>query len=223
MQYCQKCKINIRGNKTKCPLCQGRLSQSPENPAFPSIKKNTMTTLSIIKIATFCFLTLEIVMASVWFLAEHELKCPIPWAWLVMVGAVVVWVDLLLAIYLRNNVMKIITMEAYIAMIVDYGIDRMTGFLGWSVIWMIPATFIGLGLATALIGIIGKLKLENYIIYLLVDTVFCMFQIIPVLHGTNSFGWPAVICMALYLILAAGTIVFKFNELKNASAKYFNV
>ena len=52
---------------------------------------------------------------------------------------------------------------------------------------------------------------------------FCMFQIIPLALGQNHFEWPAVICMALYLILAVGAVVFRFRDLKNASAKYFNV
>lgn len=223
MQYCPKCRINIRGKKTRCPLCQGQLIREPEDPAFPAMKKNPVTSFSIIRITTFAFLCLEIVMATTALLAFRELGHTLSWVPLVMIGGVIAWVDMLLAIYLRNNVMKIITVEAYIAMVIDYIIDRMTGFFGWSVIWMIPVTFLGLAAATLSIGKGAHLRLEDYIIYLAADMFFCMFQIIPLALGQNHFEWPAVICMALYLILAVGAVVFRFRDLKNASAKYFNV
>lgn len=223
MQYCPKCKIEIRGNKSCCPLCQGQLTKEPENPAFPTLHRSKVTGFSIIRMATFLFLVLEIVMGTMGYLAEHELRHPLPWVSLVMIGSVVAWVDLILAMYLRNNIMKIITFEVYVAMVIDYVIDRITGYHGWSVIWMIPATFFGLAIVTVCIGRIRKMRLEDYIFYLAVDAVLCMLQVVPILHGHNAFEWPAVICMACYLILAAGAVVFRFHDLKNASAKYFNV
>lgn len=223
MLYCAKCKIYIRGSKTRCPLCEGKLTGTPEDPAFPTLKRSGVSSFSILRVSTFVFLVLEIVMGAVWFLSSHELKVRLPWVPLVMLGGVVGWVDLVLAMYLRNNVMKIITVQAYVAMIIDFAIDRMTGFLGWSYTWMIPMTFLGLAAATFGIGMGAKLRLEDYVIYLLIDTVFCMLQLIPVIGNWSSFLWPSVICMALYLIMAAGTVVFRFRALKNASAKYFNV
>lgn len=223
MQYCPKCRIQIRGNKRCCPLCQGQLTQTAEDPAFPALKKSPVTSFSIMRFATFIFLTLEIVMAATGYLAEHQAGLSLSWVPLVMIGAVVAWVDLILAMYLRNNVMKIITVEAYIAMVIDYIIDRMTGFYGWSVIWMIPATFAGLVVVTVMIGKLARLRLEDYVIYLLADGVLCLTQIIPIIHGHNSFEWPAVICMAGYLIGAVAMVVFRYHDLKSASAKFFNV
>ena len=175
------------------------------------------------KVATFLFLTIEIVMGAVGLLAAHELGHGLAWVPLVMIGAVNAWADLLLAMYLRNNAMKIVTAEVYVAILVDVWIDKLTGFHGWSIIWMIPATFVGLAIVTLCIGAAAKLRLEDFIIYLAIDTVFCMMQIIPIMKGWNHFIWPAAICMVLFLILAAGTLVFRFWDLKNASAKYFNV
>ena len=223
MQYCPKCKVNIRGNKAGCPLCQGHLTQTPEDPAFPVLKRNKVTSITIIRVSAFAFLTLEIIMAAIWYLSAHELGHGFPWVPIVMAGGVAGWVDLLLALYLRNNVLKIITAETYIAMVIDLVIDRMTGFIGWSVIWMIPVTFIGLAAATLSIGMGTRMRLEDYIIYLAADAVFCMLQIIHILNGMNHFIWPAAICIVLYMIMTAGALVFRSRDLKNASAKYFNV
>ena len=60
MQYCPKCKIQIRGNKACCPLCQGKLTKDPQDPAFPALKHRIVTSFSIIKVSTFLFLVLEL-------------------------------------------------------------------------------------------------------------------------------------------------------------------
>lgn len=223
MQTCQKCKINIRGNKAICPLCQSKLTGEPENPAFPTIKHNRVTSFTIIRIAVFFFFVVEICMGAAWFLAKHEQGKNLFWVPLVMAGTVVALADLVVTIYLRNNILKIITFEVYVAILVDLAIDVHFGFAGWSVVFVIPFSFIGLGAATISIGMASKMKSEDFVIYLVLDTIFSLFQIIPILRGNNYFEWPAVICMALYLILAAGMFLFHSRELKNASAKYFNV
>ncbi|MCI2049299.1 MAG: DUF6320 domain-containing protein [Lachnospiraceae bacterium] len=223
MQYCPKCRIQIRGHKKCCPLCQGRLTGEPEDSPFPVVRKSLLTGIGLIRIATFIFLASEIAMGTAAFLATSAAHHPIPWIPIVMTGGVVVWLDLVVAFNLRNNILKIITFEAYIAMIIDYVIDRMTGFAGWSVVWMIPATFLGLAVVTLAIGKAAKLHLEDYIIYILFDTLFSMLQIIPIVRGQNHFEWMAVVCMALYLILFTATLIFRFSELRNATEKFFNV
>ena len=223
MQYCPKCKIQIRGNKACCPLCQGKLTKDPQDPAFPALKHRIVTSFSIIKVSTFLFLVLEIIMGTIGYLGKYELNKSLPWVSLVMIGALVAWVDLIVAMYLRNNILKIVTVEVYVAMIIDYVIDVYTGFGGWSVMWMIPATFFGLAFVTVCIGRMTRMRLEDYIFYLATDALLCMLQMIPMAQGRNAFEWPAVICMAIYLILAAGAVIFRFRDLKNASAKYFNV
>lgn len=223
MLYCPKCKINIRGNKKCCPLCQSTLTGEPEDPAFPTIKRSKVTRFSIIRLSTFIFTVFEIVIGVTYYLAAHELDRRISWIPLVMIGAVICWLDVIIAIYLRNNIIKIITYEAYIAMIADYIIDLKKGFYGWSVNWMIPCTFFGLAIVTICLGKGEKLLLADYMIYLISDAALCMLQLIPLFTDQNSFEWPAVICMAFYVILAVAALLFVPHEVKNASAKYFNI
>lgn len=223
MQYCPKCRINIRGNKARCPLCQGHLEGMPENAAFPSLRKPGISARSIVKMSTFCFLTIEIIMCAIWFLTSYNYHTTLPWVPLVIAGAAVLWLDLLIALYMRYNVLKIFTTEAYIAIILDVIIDLETGSHGWSVTWMIPCTFAALAIATVIFETISRMSLVEYIIYLLADTVFCMVQIWPIAAHFNHFVWPAIICMTAYMIFAFWIIVFKTKDIRNASAKYFNI
>lgn len=215
--------MNIRGNKARCPLCQGHLVGDPETPSFPIVKKPGISAFSIIKMATFCFLAIEIVMGTVWFLTNYCYHISFPWVPLVMLGTVVLWVDLLVAIYVRNNILRIITYEAYIAIAADFIIDLKTGFHAWSLNWMIPSTLVGLSLATVLFGLLSKMRLSDYVIYLLTNTVLSLVQLWSIGTGKTTFVWPSIICIAAHLILTAWIVVFKSHDLKNASAKYFNI
>ena len=224
MQYCPKCKISIRGNKKCCPLCQSTLVGEPEDPAFPVIKRSKVTRFSIIRLSAFIFLVFEILMLVTYYLADHALERRISWIPIVMISAVVCWLNIVIAFYLRNNIIKIITYEAYIIMIFDYIIDLKTGFYGWSVNWMIPCTFLGLAVVTICIGKGEHLLLADYMIYLISDSLLCMLQLIPMfLLEQNTFEWPAVICMTIYVILAVAALLFRPHEVKNASAKCFNL
>ncbi len=222
MLYCSKCKVDIRGNKQCCPLCGGRLQGEVEDTAFPALKA-AVNRLDLVSVATFIFFVAEIVLFTVQYLARHEKGIDISWIFSVKVGFLVAWVDFLIAMYLKNNLLNIVTFEAYIAMIANYAIDYYTGFHKWSIHWMIPLTFIGLALFIIIVALIGKMRTEDYIVHLIIAFIACMVQIIPILWGTNEFLWPAVICIAFYLILAAALLVFRYHELKTASAKYFNV
>ena len=222
MQYCSKCKIQIRGYKKVCPLCQGKLTGDPELPIYPVLKKH-VSRVSLLRIATFLMAALEIVMLSARFLVSREVDTDAPWISLVMVVDFVVWLDIAMALMLRNNILKIVTFQAYALMAAVIGIDYYTGLHGWALIWVVPLLFLGLAIFTFSIGFATHAHLEDYLYYLVLSTVMAQLQWIPVLNGINTFTWPAVICMTAFLILAAAVIVFRFHDLKNASAKMWNM
>lgn len=223
MLYCEKCRIAVRGNRKHCPLCGGILTGTPEEDVFPAIRRPALTGKKVVRISTFVLFIVLIGMGAAGYLAEHEAHHPLPWVPIVMIGAVVVWLDILLTMRVRNNIIKLLTGEIYFAIIVDYIVDRNTGMHGWSVNWMIPLALVGLGIATVAIARSAKLSIRDYAVYLLIDTVLSLCQIVFIVHHRNSFLWPAVISMAFYLILLSACVIFRSRDLKNAVAKYFHV
>ena len=219
MLYCINCGISIRGNKRCCPLCQGELTGTPSEAAFPTLKRARITSLSLVKLFTFLFIALEIVWSAVGFLANFTLA----WVPFAMAGTLVAWLDAVLAVYFRNNVVKNITIQVYLVMIGGFVIDRFTGFHGWSVQWLIPCCFLGLVTTTIALGRGLPLRLEEYILYLAVDMVLSLLQTIFLVMGMNAFVWPAVISMAALLILGVAALLFRFRDLKNASEKLFHM
>jgi len=141
----------------------------------------------------------------------------------VMLGILAGWITIITTMYLRNNLIKVITWEVIVAIIIDIYVDIHTGFKGWSIEWMIPLTLIGLAIATIITAHVLKLRLDEYILYLVLDLVMVLLQIILIRNGVNQVPWPAVSSVMIYLILFAAVIIFRFNDLKNASEKMFNM
>jgi len=222
MQYCPKCKININGYKKACPLCQGKLKGEPEYPIFP-IQKKHVSRVSIIRIMTFIFAVFEIVMISLHYLLRHEIGADDGWMKFVMLIGFIAWADIVMVIILRNNILKVVTYEIYILMLYTLGIDYFTGKHGWSISWTLPCMFIFIGIFTLIAGKITKAEIEDYVYYLVFDIVLSQLQWIPIIREMNKFTWPAIISVTFYLIMAAAILVFKTRELKNASAKMWNV
>ena len=221
MQICPKCKVRIRGNKDCCPLCQGKLKETEgdPNPSFPIIKKKSISNITFLKVCTFLFVASEIVFIAINMMTKgvHSFIGP------VMLGLFVAWITILATVYMRNNIIKVITWEVLVAIVVDIYIDVRTGFHGWSVEWMVPLTLVALAIVTIVTAAILKLRLDEYILYIIFDLVMALFQIIFIRNGMNDFPWPAAISIMGYLILVSALVIFRFRDLRNASQKMFNI
>ena len=219
MQYCPKCRISIRGNKTECPLCGGRVTGEPEPGGFPILERNRFSHMSVVKVGTFCLLTFFIIMMSLEILYDFKLA----WIPFAVMGALIAWGDLMVGIYYRNNLIKTLFIETYLAMAVCILIDSLTGWHGWSLAYVLPIGFVLLVFVTIGVGRAASLRLEEYIIYIFVTILLSMLQIFPVLAHVNPVAFPAVACMALLLIEACAAVIFRFRDLRSAVEKMFNL
>ncbi|MBQ7583523.1 MAG: hypothetical protein IJT24_02835 [Lachnospiraceae bacterium] len=226
MTYCPKCDIIIRGKKLCCPLCQGKTAEAPEGcelpemaavEAFPVIE-HRISSVTVFKIMTFLFLTLEICFAAVhWLLGPDAL-----WVSLVMLGILVGWLDILVVLYVRSNIIKLLTVEGYVAIAVDIFIDHMTDMHGWSFAWVVPSILFALGLLTLIIALVTRLRTSEYVQYIALNAGASLLQFIPIRLGLNPISLPAIVVAACYLILMAGVLVFQYNDLKTALGRRFN-
>ncbi|MCI1721750.1 MAG: DUF6320 domain-containing protein [Lachnospiraceae bacterium] len=223
MQYCEKCGISVRGNKTCCPLCGGVLSGTPEEHAFPAMPKRALSGKSVVKISFWIFIAFEAAIVTARMISSQAMRKPLPWVPIVMLCAAIAWIDIALAFYLRNNVLKVLTFEGCIVMLLEFFLDRSTGAIGWSLDWMIPLTFLGLGTATIAVAAYARMRLGDFGIYLLADAALSLLQLIPLLTGQNHFPPAAIACMAIYLVIVAVSFLFRWRDMKNAAEKYFRM
>ena len=139
------------------------------------------------------------------------------WTLIVIAGIVLV------AVYYRSNVLMLMAVQAVAAMGVVLLIDRLLVHNGFSVIWVLPMMFPAVVIFTFIAGYAMDMALEEFILYPLFEILLGMFQIVPILRGTNRFIAPAVISMAVLLILVSAIAIFRGRMLWNAAMKYLHM
>ena len=216
MQYCPKCKMYIRGAKKCCPLCRGDLTGEAGDPAFPVVKKqrNRGTFLKVLS-----FVCVVVIVAMLLLMSLLESRWPL----LFIVISAVAWIDILAARYYRYNIIRLITFETYIGMLICFVIDKYFAMGGWSYTWAIPFSFVGLIIATVMVLAIARLPLEDGIIYIIFDILMSLLLLIGVANGQNTFPLPVKIIETGLVLVGVALIIFRFRDLKNASGKWFNV
>ena len=239
MYYCPKCKIVIRGNKTCCPLCEGKIldkqdvmrmgidaemydlddiSEDFEEP-YPTLPERKITGVTFVKICTFLLAIIIVMGIALQFLFGEMFA----WCGMFILGSIVLWLDILAIMRYRYNILKVLAVEILVAIIVDYYIDKVTGFYGWSVIWMIPFGLVGHSIATWIIAKLMKLRFEEYIIYIVFDAILAFSQAYFIWNGENTLPYAAVFVMAAFAIALVALFLFRFRELRSATHRLFNV
>lgn len=239
MYYCPKCKIIIRGNKQCCPLCEGKILdkdgmrraaidetlydiddiEDDYNKAFPILNERKITGHTFARICTFILAVIIVMCLTLRYLFGDMVS----WTGVTILGSVVVWLDILAVLRYRYNVLKVLAVEVIVAIIVDYYIDKITGFHGWSVIWMIPFCLVGHTIVTFIIAKAMKLRFVEYIIYICLDAFLAFLQIIFIWNGENTLPYAAVFVIAGFVITLVATFLFRFRELRSAAGRMFNV
>ena len=219
MMTCPKCNITIRGDKRCCPLCKGRLKGEPEDGAFPVLEKVPVSTVTLFRIALFLAVLAEISFVLISFLYGEWIHSFGVATMAIIFGLV----DLGVALYYRGNVLKLITVQAYVILLAIFIIDHHFGAYYWSLAYVVPSVLVALVIVTVLVGRIEGLVLGDYMIYLIVNVIFGLLQAIPIYKGINPFPVIAACSVAFMVAIAAFVVIFHFRELKNASAKYLNM
>ena len=220
MQQCGKCKIRIRGDKERCPLCEGVLTGEPERQGFPVIPRKRSSLLAILRFS----LVLYIAFLAAMGVLSYILKDTPGWMILAILATTVGMIDLVLTLYYRNNLLRLVTIEIYLAMLIVLMVDIFTGYPMWSMIWVFPALFLVLPITTIAIGRGTKMHISEYILYLLFNVVAATAcQVLFILAGWNTFPLPAVCSIAIHLVLFLAVVIFNHRAFRGEAEKFFNV
>lgn len=219
MQYCSKCKIKIRGNKSKCPLCGGRLSGDPEEDPYPLVPQPKVSRFSLLRTLDMSYLILLILLIAVRLIARKTFF----WMPVAMAAGFLCVLDLHLVMYYRYHFIKIFSVEMYLGMLICLVANFFTGPYPWAINWTIPSAMIAVFLGSLIGGKATGRPLVEYILFLVMDSVISLLQLIPVALGWNTFRIPAVISISFCLIFSLVLIFFHYRDMKAASERMFNI
>ena len=220
MQYCPKCRVNIHGMKTACPLCQKKLDlKEPDQGSFPVFPKKKISSVTVMKILTF-------ILAAFWILTwmlEFMITDSSPVIRICQISAFFIWLDIFVINYYKYNILKTITLESYIVIVTVLITDILTGWHRWSITWVVPSMLFALMIATLIVSKAAGLHADEFIAYLILNSASALLQLIFIKLSMNWFPYPAVVTVTLYLLLDAGVVIFGFGDLKTAVARRLNL
>lgn len=217
MQYCDKCKAYIDGERRECPLCQGSLTGSGDNSGeiFPLIPSGSRRFHLLKRSLIFASGAVVVLSAAVNFLVTPKLF------WWVLVAAAVVcmWVSLSSAIRRRHNIPKNIIWQVVIVSALAVGWDYFTHWRGWSLDYVVPAICVLAMAAVSGFAVYMRLHFEEFMIYLILDGLLGILPLFALLTGNLGVIYPSVICIAISLLSFCALFSFAGDALKTEIKK----
>ena len=171
-----------------------------------------------VRAVTFICISLEILLGAAQIISGGS-----GWFLAAMLFVLLGWVDFRIAVYYRSNPIRMLTTQGYIIMAACLILAHISKTGSWAVTWVVPFMFCLLIAVTFIAARAQKMELHEYILYPAFDVLMSLLQIIPIVLGINPIVAPAVICIAIMLILVSGLIIFRGRMLREAAEKYLHI
>lgn len=209
MQKCTSCGVNLTGERQVCPLCGKKLEHATQEETydvFPKIPVKVTYHL-IFKISTFAAILAFLVVNIINKLFIPHLKIYVP----LTLGIICAWIIINVGFKERKNIPKNILYEAVISVILCFVWDYLTGWRGWSVGYVLPATSAGLTLFYFIMSIADTSRLTAYSGYFMISEIGILACIILVFfeffHGVAEYF--AVFAVGLGILLLLAQVIFR--------------
>ncbi len=219
MKHCEKCNVDVSGNRKICPLCQTLLSGTGEEEVYPYIPSFFNKHKIMIKTAVFASLSACIISVAVNSMIPQSGK----WSSFVLLGMACIWLCLYVIIKKHDNIPKTILYHVFIISGLSILWDKFTGWHGWSLDFVVPSVCIAAMIATVVVVKIFKKHLRNYIFFIFMNALFGILPSIFYTAKLVHIQYPSIICSALSIIIITGLLIFQGHEIFVELKKKFHL
>ena len=115
---------------------------------------------------------------------------------------------LLLVFRKRSSFCKHVLYQVVTLALLAVIFDLMTGFLRWSFDYVIPALCAFAMIVIGITSIIRRQHITDYIIYMVLSSVFGIVPLLFLLPGWTTVTWPTVLTAAAGIIYLAALLLF---------------
>ena len=220
MKYCNQCKVHIRGNKQRCPLCGNILPDDNKDhvEVYPRVPPAYERHLAI-RIMVF----FSIVSIVVSFVVYSIFPSDINWPMLVVFGLLSMWLSLILVIRKRNNLTKNIMWQVTIVSALSVFWDWRIGWRGWSLDYLIPFACVTAMLVMYITAKIMKLSVRDYITYFFLAGLFGFIPVLFILFRWVKDVHPSIISVAGSIICLSAILIFQGENIKSELNKRMHI
>lgn len=211
MKYCSHCKVNIRGEREKCVLCENILEEDmgKSEEIFPEIPPFYESHLAI-KILIFISIVAVVVSFGINMIFPSDINWPI----LLVFCILSIWIGLIIVVQKRYHIPKKIIWQVIIVSILSVFWDFETGWRGWSVDYVIPIASVSAMLIMYITAKIIKLSIRDYITYALIDGFFGIIPVIFILLDLVDVIYPSIISIGFSIISLSAIFIFQGKAIK---------
>lgn len=219
MKHCNKCNVDVRGEFERCPLCQHILTGEGTPREFPRILSVYEKYKQIIKLIILITASIAVISAAVNALMPQSGR----WSLFVLLGVVCFWITSYICLKKRQVIAQNIAAEAVLISILCVIWDKVTGWHGWSVDYVIPIIFSWSMLGLFVVTKILKIKMPDYVFSFVICIFFGLAPFILCVTGVTRLMIPSVICIALSIISFITLVLYDGRELLETLSKKFHI
>jgi hypothetical protein len=220
MTKCDSCGVNIVGERTYCPLCGKKISDTAEEcyGVYPKVKVKMSYNL-IVKITTFCAIVAILVINIINFSFIPHLRLYVP----LSLGVGCAWVIIVVGVKKRKNIPKNIMYEGIISVLLCLLWDNVTGWRGWSVNYVIPITVAAMNVFYFVMSFVDRSKNTQYNIYFVMSLIGTLATLILCLTGVAAPTPFVTIPIGVGISLLIAQFIFKEKSFLSELHRRFHV
>lgn len=220
MRCCKGCGVKLANDLPYCPLCDMetvKLDDSFEED-YPYIKKR-ITRRLFIKSVTFSALAAVLIS----FIIEHLLPESGNWYLIVTACLIYGWLSFLTVMYNLRDPGGIVFSQLILVSLLTSVIDRLCGWLRWSLNYVVPGLVAAAAIAIVLCISIRPDRFRTYTIYQMVIAITGVVPVALWFWGLSEIEWTAVAAATVALFCFALILVFSHRHTKSELKKRFHI
>jgi hypothetical protein len=212
MLFCDRCKVTVAGNQSKCPLCQGKITgpDIPDENVFPVIRPVLEPFKTLIAFIGFATISAAVVSVTVNIAVGTDDGW---WSVFVVAGLGSLWLAFSVSNNRWWNIPKNIFFQLALVSVLAILWDFFTGYNKWSLNFVIPILFSCSMVALSVLAKIRHLNAGDYLMYLVIISVISIFSLLLIVFKVVTIPLPALICFAFSVISIARIMLFEGRSL----------
>ncbi|WP_346936327.1 DUF6320 domain-containing protein [Clostridium sp.] len=222
MKRCRRCQVNILDETHTCPLCRRVLEYDEMNVEstrmYPDVEYDIGKYKKIKRIFLFILTVVSVVLGFINYITYSG----VIWSLIAVVGIIYFAVTVTYSIMNNANLASKILVQTIGAGILVIVIDNVTGYIGWSVNYAIPAMILFANLAIVLLMIVNPMNWQSYFMYQIAITIFSFIPLILFWVKLIDRPFLAILTSGISILILIGTIVFGDRSVKNELIRRFN-
>ncbi|GHT48522.1 hypothetical protein FACS1894102_1760 [Spirochaetia bacterium] len=218
MLYCHQCKVTVKSNFRRCPLCSSELIENNKDgtfdggddvfPAIPLTLKPFKRYINFVGFGTIVVAAISVAVD----IAVHSVN-DLGWSVFVIAGIASLWLSFGIANKQWWNIPKNIFWQLVLLSVLEILWDWFTGFHKWSFNYVIPIMFSCSIVALSVFAHIKKLRPGDYILILFIITIVSICSLLLIIFHLVTVVYPALVCFTFSIISSARIILFEGKSL----------